>query len=356
MKTSSKAPSRSNRRREGQGQADRTAASQKSAPKKKRAAQTPTESTPRRRRATGAEPTAPRGNRRINPRPRGTEVSGETDLHAFDPAVPLRARVRVMRERMKLRWARAKHILLWGLRASAAVALIVAAIAGGRLVERHVRTSPAFATQTIEVTGFERLTEAQVLETSGLAVGQNAFALSVADATERLRNHPWIASAEVTRRLPGHFSVHIREHRPVALVALKHLYLLSEDGTLFRKLSPGDPVDLPVVTGIELDRLKDDPVYRSAILLEVVALMHEYRAAGLWRRAPIAEIRVGQDDSLSLYFGEDATLARLGRGPFQDKLRRLRRVLDRLDREKAEAAYVLLDNTRRPDRVTVRLR
>ena len=47
---------------------------------------------------------------------------------------------------------------------------------------------------------------------------------------------------------------------------------------------------------------------------------------------------------------------RLGHGPFRDKLRRLRTVLDELGERGARALYVYLDNERRPDRVTVRVR
>ena len=54
--------------------------------------------------------------------------------------------------------------------------------------------------------------------------------------------------------------------------------------------------------------------------------------------------------------GADATHVRLGQRPFRQKLRRLRRVLDRLQKRHDRAAYVYLDNRRRPDRVTVKLR
>ena len=38
------------------------------------------------------------------------------------------------------------------------------------------------------------------------------------------------------------------------------------------------------------------------------------------------------------------------------KLRKLRRVLERLDETESRPEYVVLDNVRRPDRVVVRLR
>jgi cell division protein FtsQ len=53
--------------------------------------------------------------------------------------------------------------------------------------------------------------------------------------------------------------------------------------------------------------------------------------------------------------GDDALYTRLGRGPFREKLARLRQVLDRLAQDHQKASYVYLDNVRHPDRVTVRL-
>jgi cell division protein FtsQ len=115
-------------------------------------------------------------------------------------------------------------------------------------------------------------------------------------------------------------------------------------------------VDLPIVSGIERERFVRERAWRTALLSEVGVLLEDWRAAGLWRREPIAEIHVEADDGLTLHVGTDAMEVRLGRAPFLPKLRKLRRVLDRLDQEHTRAIYVHLDNVRRPDRVVVRLR
>jgi hypothetical protein len=47
---------------------------------------------------------------------------------------------------------------------------------------------------------------------------------------------------------------------------------------------------------------------------------------------------------------------RLGQGPYRGKIERLRRVLDELGARHTRPLYVYLDNLRRPDRVTVRVR
>jgi len=282
---------------------------------------------------------------------------------SIPPSVPMKVRYTLYRERLAAWWLRARRGVMLVLRLVMLALLLAATLAIGRLVERHVRTSPAFATQEVTLEGNERLEREAVLAAASLAEGQNVFEIGPEDAQALLAGHPWIASAEVTRRLPGSFDVVVREHHAVAVISLSKtdddpagLYLVAEDGTVFKRVGEGDPVDLPVVTGIDRGRFIRDRAFRTSVLLEVVALLHDYRGAGLWRRMPIGEIHVESNDGLSLYVGEDILHVRLGRGPFRQKLRRLRRVLDQLDEQGSQAQYVYLDNVRRPDRVTVRLR
>ncbi len=253
------------------------------------------------------------------------------------------------------RWVRFKQAVWTALRAVAVVVAIAGAIAVGRLVRNYLHTSESFAVTAIHVEGNARIEEASLIETAELAVGDNVFDDPPHEVERRLRDHPWIAAARVERRLPGTFSIEIEERHPAACLMLDdELYLIGDDATLFKSHELGDPIDLPVVTGVERDRFISDRAYRTSLLIETVALMHDYRMAGLWRREPIGEIHVGRADDVTLYVGEDGMEVRLGRGPFLTKLRRLRRVLDRLGDERA--LYVYLDNVRRPDRVTVRLR
>lgn len=277
-----------------------------------------------------------------------------------EPAAPkptLRERWRAGRARARELWGRARRPAVIAGKALLVAVVVAGSIAVGRLVEKHLRTSPAFATTDIALEGQERLTREELLAKAGLAVGQNVFEIAPEDAQARLSRHPWIAGARVERRLPGSYSIRVRERHAAALLAVDGtLYLVSEEGTVFKKLGSDDPGDLPVITGVERERFVRDETWRASVLLEVVALLHDYRGAGLWRREPISEVHVEADDSLSLYVGDDATLVRLGRGPYRRKLRKLRRVLDRLEQRESRPAYVYLDNVRRPDRVTVKIR
>ena len=252
---------------------------------------------------------------------------------------------------------RAKRPVMMLVKLVVAAAFVAGGVAGWRLVERYAKSAPYFEISQIEVEGDERVERDALLRTAGLALGDNIFSRTPEQVAERLERHPWVAEANVERRLPGFFRVRIREHRAVAVLTLSgKAYLVGDDATLFKELDAGDPVDLPVVTGLDSQRFLSEVAHRADVLMNVVTLMHDFRSAGLWRREPIAEIHVEPSDDLSVYLNEDAMYVRLGQAPWRPKLSRLRQILDRLETEESRPEYVFLDNTTRPDRVTVRLR
>jgi len=256
------------------------------------------------------------------------------------------------------------------------VCLAVAGVWGlARFVQRHLTSAPAFAIDAIDVKGLARVDRAELLAAAGLELGLNVFARSPEDVRARLLRHPWILSAKVERKLPSRFAITVQERAPVALLVVEacsstiskseddpacdeasSLYLVSEDAKLFKRLSGKDPVDLPVITGVARQRFASDPDLQRRILVEAVLLMHAYRNSGLWQQNPLGEIHLEANDGYSLYVGEDLTYVRLGAAPFDQKLLRMKKVFERLEREHARAEYVYLDNEQRPDRVAVKLR
>jgi cell division protein FtsQ len=253
----------------------------------------------------------------------------------------------------KLRHEQLRPALLRSVMVISSVALGFAVLG---LVERHLHTSSSFAIDQIDITGNQQLTTAQVIKAAGLAMGQNVFAVGPEDARRRLLEQPWIEAASVRRRLPGRYTIEVRERRAVALLAAEQLQLVSDEGLVFKALEPNDPCDLPVISGIDPNLRTQDEQALSSALLSAVALLHDYQDAGLLRRESVSEVHMESDGSLSLYLGSDATYVRLGKPPFRQKLERLREVMVRLAQDKARAAYVYLDNQRRLDRVTARLR
>jgi cell division protein FtsQ len=138
--------------------------------------------------------------------------------------------------------------LLIGLQAATILLLMTAATWTGY---RKVMGSEHLVVARVEVQGSHFLSEGEVRELLGPAVGENILSLDIAALKARLRSSPWVADATVTRTLPDTVRVDIRERVPLALAEVDRLYLMDGDGALVDIYGPRTGVfDLPIVRGL----------------------------------------------------------------------------------------------------------
>jgi cell division protein FtsQ len=221
---------------------------------------------------------------------------------------------------------------------------------------KHILASPRFAIGTITVTGAHHRTDEELRREAGIALGTNVFSLDLGRARAKLLADPWIETATLSTHLPGKVFVEVKEREAVAVVTFPEAYLASRDGRVFKKVEVGDPVDLPVVTGLSSQGLFDDREGTARTITRALDLASEYEHGPLASRAPLEEVHVGNGGELTLVIGKDGVSVALGRAPFRRKLEETVRVFSELERRGAHASLVMLDDEARPDRVVVRTR
>jgi cell division protein FtsQ len=207
----------------------------------------------------------------------------------------------------------------------------------------------------VRFTGLSRVPAGELRELSPAGPGDHLLAVDVDALSAALARHPWIASVEVRRTLPPALEVSVTERRAAALVDLDGLYLLDERGRVFKRATPGDGLDLPLVTGVAREEFVERPAELEPLLAGALALAERWAERGLARRAVLSEIHVDPDWGVTLFAGDQGIEVRLGTGEIPAKLERLERVLAALDAEGQRPEAIHLDNRRRPDWVTVRL-
>jgi cell division protein FtsQ len=217
-------------------------------------------------------------------------------------------------------------------------------------------TSQRFAVSEIEVAGNERRSTDAIVAESGIAVGANVFVLNLDTARARLLGDPWIADAALARRLPGTVILQIAERKPAAIVAMGDTMIASVDGEPFKKLEPGDPIDLPLITGVPADGMQVDREGTTRTIRRAIDLAAEYEHGTLAKRIPLGEVHVQPDGAFLLVVGREAMELVLGSPPFRRKLDQAARVVAELDKRGAKADAIMLDNDARPERVVVRMR
>lgn len=248
----------------------------------------------------------------------------------------------------------ARSVLDAALRPLLAVCLSAALSAGAWQAWRWATSAPLFAIEKIRFTGLSHATEEALTRRSGLALGQNLFRADLAHASRAIESHPWVASARLERRLPSTVVASIIEHRPAALVQLGNLYVLDDQGELFKRKAPEDGLDLPLVTGLARDDAQKPEM--KVRLWTALQLLDAWRAEG-FAVAELSELRLDDDNGATLFArdGDGVQQIRLGRTAFAQKLHRLAQVRAALARRGERAAKIDLDNQARPEWVSAQL-
>jgi cell division protein FtsQ len=139
---------------------------------------------------------------------------------------------RVRRRRRILRWALAAVTLTAG-------------------VAWLIRT-PLFSLSAVRVDGTQAVTQAEVLQTSRVRIGEPYLALDLAAIHDRVAALPRVAAVRVTREYPSGLRIAVTERPPVASVSSGGAYwLVAADGTVL-DAAASRPADLPYVAGVPL--------------------------------------------------------------------------------------------------------
>jgi cell division protein FtsQ len=189
----------------------------------------------------------------------------------------------------------------------------ILAVVGAWTAWQKVFASDRLRVGKLEVRGSHFLSEGEVRELVGPAVGENILGLDIDALKARLRASPWVADATVTRTLPDTVRVEIRERVPLALAELDRLYLMDADGGLIDIYGPKTGAfDLPIVRGllgVEEESRRDRARRAGALLADLAELGSE-----------ISEVFVLPSGDLRVVLRGDGEVLLFGDPPYRERL------------------------------------
>jgi cell division protein FtsQ len=228
------------------------------------------------------------------------------------------------------------------------------------VIYHHLLTSPLFCIKdmdNIEIDGARRLSRSLLLQQSKLAPGASLLAIRPGQVERALLTHPWIAKAEVSRKWPNSLHLTIQERDPVALVQFgEELLYMDRQGMIFKPLSPGDPHNFPVITGLTPEQFKHPAGELPEVVAQVFQLMDVLKATSPpLNLENISEIHVDLERGFTLYANGVAVALDLGLKDYSEKLQKFVQLWPALVR-KGLVARVGRINLTYPRRVLVTLK
>jgi cell division protein FtsQ len=176
----------------------------------------------------------------------------------------------------------------------------------------------------IEIDGARRLSRTLLLQQSKLTPGASLLAVRPGQVERALMAHPWIAKAEVSRKWPNSLHLTIQERDPVALVQFgEELLYMDRQGMIFKPLSPGDPHNFPVITGLTPDQFKHPAGELPEVVAQAFQLMDVLKATSPpLNLENISEIHVDLERGFTLYANGVGVALDLGLKDYPEKLQK----------------------------------
>ncbi len=206
--------------------------------------------------------------------------------------------------------------------------------------------SPEFTLKEVRVEGCKRIDPESIWKLCELRRGMNLVSLNAGKVSEDLEKHPPVRSATVVKQFPHTLLIRIQERSPALLVKFKgELCYMDAQGVVFSEVHPGEPLDLPVVTGLEGYRWSKGLRQEGRVIQTCLDLLGELNRSETL--GPLSEIHVHPSEGLRFFLEAYPVPIRIGWEGFHDRRVRLEKVLPFLLGQGHELASVDLRFARR---------
>ncbi|MBI5468556.1 MAG: FtsQ-type POTRA domain-containing protein [Deltaproteobacteria bacterium] len=195
---------------------------------------------------------------------------------------------------------------------------------GGWRGYKELTTTERLAIETIEIAGAFRVSEDDIHDLAGIEEGDNILSFRESVVAGKIRRNPWIKEVDVSRGLPSTVTIEVTEREPLALVKLDAMYVMDASGVVFKKYSPGDGLDLPVITGLTADGLRETSGELEEGLLD---LMRTLKGREGFNLSKVSEIHADRVFGLSVYTLDEGVRLDVGLQGFSPKLESFEKIL-----------------------------
>lgn len=205
------------------------------------------------------------------------------------------------------------------------ITLIIAIAVTVLALAWYVTRTPLFDVDSIVVTGNSIVTTDEVLDASGIRIGEPLLEIDPSASSRAIEDLPWIATASVDRRWGGEISIVVTERLEVAvaLTADGTRMLVDVDGRVLAPDGPWDRTDL-LLEGVEAGE-PGTFVEGAEQALAAVGMM------GPGVRSRVTSITVADDGSVTLGLRPQGTVVLGPPTRLEAKIASLQIVLGQVD-------------------------
>jgi cell division protein FtsQ len=181
-----------------------------------------------------------------------------------------------------------------------------------------------FSVREIKVKGGEKVGGSEIVAMAGLSHGMSIWRVDPTEIESKVGSHPWVGRVLVRREFPRRVVIEVEERQAKAIAALGKLYYVDRDGFIFKAVEEGERTDLPLLTGLKQDDLRTPTSFATRQRIQEALGLNDLMGKDAFA---LSEIHFLPQEGLVVYpVGRRVALS-MGAGNWEDKIKRLERVL-----------------------------
>ena len=181
-----------------------------------------------------------------------------------------------------------------------------------------------FSVREIKVKGGEKVGGSEIVAMAGLSHGVSIWRVDPEAIEKKVARHPWVSRVLARREFPRRLVIEVEEREAKAIAVLGKLYYVDREGFIFKAVEEGERTDLPLLTGLQQEDLRYPTSFATRQRIQQALRLNE-----LMGKEPFAlsEIHFLSQGGLIVYPLGYRVALQMGSGNWEDKLKRLQRVL-----------------------------
>ncbi len=204
-----------------------------------------------------------------------------------------------------------------------------------------------FSLKNVEIIGNQNVPKSELLSLFEMDTTKSIFDIDLKAISAKIKKHPFVLEAQVSRKLPNNLVVKIIERKPLAIVNGEKLSLIDKFGHFLPDLKLFDPVDFPVISNIALAEANNPKLALILSFLDVIKVQN----FSLYSQ--VSEISFSDKVGIYFYLIENSTPVVVGNENFVQKAEKLMKVI-KIINHNSELSQVKYFDLRFKDQVIVK--
>ena len=187
----------------------------------------------------------------------------------------------------------------------------------------HLQNTNHVKLERIEFEGINNIMRDHLTGMADIHPGMNLMEIQPERIKQKIEEDPWVRSVFVEKKYPRILRIKVEQNETFALVLMDNLFHVNRYGEIFKKVTPEENVNYPILTG-----LSDNPAKAREELnycMQILNFLETEKPP--WSLEDLSEIHINSDKNIHIYYSKIPVKIIANKDTFPLKINGLKKVI-----------------------------